>query len=180
MKIRNKTIATCLTVAGLIAVATFVSVEQKTFAQAPPDPAHTAHVAAAPSQQGYQPGGQPDGQTAEAQVAELRARVEQLEAVIQQQSAQAAPGAMPTDAGNPRRGRTMRRMRSGATPAQGMAGMNMKGGVQGGPALADQFAELRTKMQRLETTIQEPAGASSDAYRGNPSMGNPRSASAMP
>ena len=78
MKMKNKIITTCLTAAGLLAIATFVSVEQKAFAQAPPDTAHAAHVAAAASQ--------PDGQTLDAQLAELRAKVQQLEAIIQQTS----------------------------------------------------------------------------------------------
>jgi ElaB/YqjD/DUF883 family membrane-anchored ribosome-binding protein len=42
-----------LMVTGLLAVATFVSVEQKTLAAEPPtDPAHAAHVAATASQAG--------------------------------------------------------------------------------------------------------------------------------
>ena len=58
MKTKNKIITTCLTAAGLLAVATFVSIEQKTFAQAPPDPAHAAHLAAASGQPAGQVGGQ--------------------------------------------------------------------------------------------------------------------------
>ena len=172
MKMKNKIITTCLTAAGLLAIATFVSIEQKTFAQAPPDPAHAAHLAAASGQ----PAGQVGGQSVEEQLAEQRVRIEQLEAIIQQQSAQSAPGVMPMDAGNPRRVRTMPGMGSGAKPAQGMAGMNMTGG----PAVADQMAELRAKMQRLEATVQQQTGSASAAYRANPSMGNPPSAGAMP
>ena len=79
MKMKKQIITTCLTAAGLLAVATFVSVEQKTFAQAtPPDPAHAAHVAAA--------AGQASGQPLDTQLAELRAQVQQLEAIIQQTS----------------------------------------------------------------------------------------------
>jgi len=78
MKMKIKSITNCLTAAGLLAVATFVSIEQKSFAQVPPDPKHAAHVAAAV--------GQPGGNTADAQLAELRAKVQQLEGIIQQHS----------------------------------------------------------------------------------------------
>ena len=178
MKIRNKIITTCLTAAGLLAVATFVSLGQKTFAQSSPDPTHAAHVAAG------QMGDQSDGQTVEAQMAELRARIEQLESGTPQQSAHSNPRNMPMGGGNSPRGRTMSGMGSGARPAQGIADMNMTGGNQGGTAggyaVADQMAELRVKMQRLETTVQQQSEPASDAYRGNPSMDNPRSGGAMP
>ena len=52
-KNRVPAIKTCLMVAGLLAVATFVSVKKKTLAAEPPtDPAHAAHIAAAASQAG--------------------------------------------------------------------------------------------------------------------------------
>ncbi len=179
MKLGNKIITTCLTVAGLLAIATFVSVEQETLAQAPPDPAHAAHVAAAAGQAG----GHPGGQSVEAQLAEQRARIEQLEAILQQQSAPSAPGAMPMGTGNPPRGRTMPGMESGAKPTAGMAGMKMggaQGGAAGGLGVAGKFAELRDKMQQLEDALHQQAGSSSAAYRANPSMGNPPSSGAMP
>ena len=174
MKLKNKLITTCLTAAGLLAIATFVSVEQKTFAQAPTDPAaHAAHLAAASGQ----PAGQAGGQSVEEQLAEQRARIEHLEAIIQQQSTPAAPGAMPRGGGNPPRVRTMPGMGSGGNPAQETAGMNMRGGTQGGPrggsAVADQMAELRAKMQRLEATVQQESWSGSSAYRANPGRGNP-------
>jgi len=155
MKNRIPIITTCLIGAGLLAVATFVSVGQKSFAaQPPPDPAytaHSAHVAADASQ--------PGGQTVEAQLAEILARIEQLEANAQQQPGQSSrSGAMPMGAGNPPRMKPMPGMESGAKPMQGgMAGMGR------GPALADQMAELRAKMQRLEMTMQQQSGASSGA-----------------
>ncbi|MGE3537324.1 MAG: Spy/CpxP family protein refolding chaperone [Candidatus Tectimicrobiota bacterium] len=104
-------ITTRLMVTGLLAVATFVSVAQKTLAAEPPtDPAHAAHVAAAASKAG--------GQTVDAQLAELRARMQQLEAVIQQQPGQSPPAGT----------RTMPGMESGAKPRQGgMAGMSGMG-----------------------------------------------------
>jgi hypothetical protein len=160
-------ITTCLIGAGLVAVATFVSVGQNTT-----DPAHASHVAAAASQAG--------GQTVEAQLAEMLARIEQLEAITQQQPGPSpAGGAMPMGAGNPPRTRTMSSMGSGAKPMQGgMAGMDMTGGgkgdMGGGPAIADQMAELRAKMQRLEATIQQQSGSSSGAMpmSGTPGMGS--------
>jgi hypothetical protein len=117
--------------------------------------AHSAHVAADASQ--------PGRQTVESQLAEILARIEQLEASTQRQSGQSSPsGAMPMGAGNPPRMNQMPGMGSGAKPMQGgMAGMGR------GPALADQMAELRGKMQRLEITMQQQSGSSS----GGMSMG---------
>ena len=89
-----------LMVTGLLAVATFVSVAQKTLAAEPPtDPAHAAHVAAAANQAG--------GQNVEAQLSEILARLQRLEAITQQQSGQSpAAGTMPMGAGNSPRRRT--------------------------------------------------------------------------
>ena len=155
MKNRVPIITTCFIGAGLLAVATFVSVGQNALAAPPPaDPAytaHSAHVAADASQAGGQ-------QPVEAQMAELRARIQQLETRTQQQSAQSPPsGAMPMSAENPPRMRPMPGMESGAKPMQGMAGMS------GGPAVTDQLAELRAKVQRLETTLHRQSGSSSGA-----------------
>ena len=168
MKNRIPIITTYLIGAGLLAVATFVSVEHKTFAAPPPaDPAYTAHSThvAADATDASQAG----GQNVEAQLAEILARIEQLEANTQQQPGQASPsGAMPTGAGNPPRMNQMPGMGSSAKPMQGgMAGMGR------GPALADQMAELRGKMQRLETTMQQQSGSSSRAMPmgGKPGMG---------
>jgi hypothetical protein len=179
MKNRIPIITTSLIGAGLLAVATFVSVGQNNLAaQSPPDPAHAAHVSAAGNQAG--------GQNVEAQLAEILARLQRLEAITQQQPGQqqltqqqpaqqqygqsppSGPGAMPMGAENPPRMRPMPGMGSGAKPVQGgTAGMGR------GPAVADQMAELRAKMQRLETTLQPQSGSSSGALpmSGQPGMG---------
>jgi hypothetical protein len=182
MKNRVPIITTCLIGAGLLAVATFVSVGQNT------DPLHAAHVAAAANQAA--------GQTIEAQLAEMLARIEQLEAITQQQPGQPpGGGAMAMGAGNPPRSRPMPGMGSSANSMQGgmasMSGMGagnppsgnapaaMKpaggmGGMGGGPAVADQLADLRAKMQRLEATIQQQSGSASAErpMSGMPGMGS--------
>lgn len=121
MKNRVPILTTRLMVAGLLAVATFVSVEQKALAAEPPiDPAHAVHVAAA---------GQAGGQTVDTQLAEMRAKIQQLEAIIQQQSGQSPrAGTSPMGAGNPPRGGTMPGIGSGTKPMQGkMADMSEMG-----------------------------------------------------
>jgi Spy/CpxP family protein refolding chaperone len=188
MKNRVPIITSCLIGAGLLAVAAFVSVEQKTFAAEPQtDPGHAAHVAAAANQAG--------GQTIEAQLAEMLARIEQLEAITQQRPGQPpGGGAMAMGAGNPPRSRPMPGMGSSANSMQGgmasMSGMGagnppsgnapgaMKpagrmGGMGDGPAVADQLADLRAKMQRLEATIQQQSGSASAErpMSGMPGMG---------
>ena len=144
MQHRVPIVTTCLVGAGLLAMAVFVSLEQKTLAQSPADPAsatHSAHVAAAANQAG--------GQDVEAKLAEILARIEQLEAnTLQQPGQPSAPSAMPMGGGNPPRTKPM---------SGGMAGMG------GSPAVADQMAELRGKMQRLEAVMQRQSGASSGA-----------------
>jgi hypothetical protein len=165
--------------AGLLAVATFMSVGQNNLAAQSPaaDPAHAAHVANAANEAG--------AQNVEAQLTEILARLQRLEAVIQQQPGQqqltqhqpaqqqydrsppSGPGTMPMGAGNPSRMKPMPGMGSGAKPMQGeMTGMGR------GPAVADQMAELRAKMQRLETTLQQQSGSSSAAMPmgGQPGM----------
>ena len=177
MKKRVQIITTRLMIVGLLAMATFVGVEQKILAIEPPtDPAYTAHsahvAAAAASQSG--------GQTADAQLAELRARIQQMEATIQQQPGQSpAAGAMSMGAGNLPRIRPMPGIGSSAKTVQGeMADMNMtggrKGGMGGGRAVADQLAELRAKMQRLDAAMQQQSGSMSGAMpmSGMPGMGS--------
>ena len=164
MKNRVPIITTCLIGAGLLAVATFMSVEPATFAAQPQaDPAYTAHSA-----HGAADASQAGAQTFEAQLAEILSRIERLEAAIQQQPGQSpAADAMPTAAGNPPRIRQMPGMGSGAKPMQGgMAGMGR------GPAVADQMAELRGKMQRLEATMRQQSRSSSGAMPmgGKPGM----------
>lgn len=51
--------------------------------------------------------------------------------------------------------------------------INTQGGVTGGSAVADQMAELRAKIQRLEAMVQQQTGSASTVYRSNPNMGNP-------
>ena len=144
MKNRIPIITTCLVGAGLLAVATFVTVGQNNLAaQSPPDQAHAAHVAAAANQAG--------GQTVEGQLSEMLARIEQLEARTQQQGPSASGNTMPMGAGNPPRIRPM--------PDMGMTGGG-KGAMGGGSALTDQMAELRAKMQRLELAMQRQSGVS--------------------
>ena len=113
MKNRVPTITTRLMVTGLLTVATFVSVAQKALAAEPPaGPAHATHVAAS----------QAGGQTVDTQLAETRAKVQQLEAIIQQQSGQSPPAG------------TMR-MAVASPPSDGMGMMDdmmEMGGVGGG------------------------------------------------
>jgi hypothetical protein len=173
MKHRIPIITTCFIGAGLLAVAAFVSFEQKILAaEAPSDPAHAAHVAAAASQAG--------GLTVDAQLAEMLARIQRLESIILQQPGQSpAAGAMPMGAGNPPRIAPMPDMGSGAKAAPAnMAGMDVTGGggadMAGGAALADQLAELHAKMQRLEATLQQQSGSPSAAtpMSSTPRMGS--------
>lgn len=155
MKHRIRIIATCLIVASLLAVTTYVSMEQKILAaELPTDPAHAAHVAAAASQVG--------GQTVDAQLADMLARIQRLESNAQQQPGQLPSAAtMPMGEANPPRVNTMPGVGTDATPSHGgMPGMGMTGE---GAALADQLAELRVKMQRLEATIQQQFGSTSGA-----------------
>ena len=172
MKKRVRIITTRLMIAGLLAMATFVGVEQEILAVEPQtDPAYMAHSTAA-SQAG--------GQTDDAQLAEMRARIQQMEAIIQQQPGQSpVVGAMSMGAGNLPRIRPMPGIGSSAKPMQGkMADMNMtggrKGGMGGGRAVADQLAEMRAKMQRLEATMQQQSGSTSGAMpmSGMPGMGS--------
>ena len=138
MKNRISIIITRFIGAGLLAVATFVIVEQKTFAADPPtDPAHAAHVAA-----GAMPPDAVKGDPALAQqVSQLRAKVAQLETALAKISppmaAASAGAAMP---GMP--GAT-----ASATPAMGMGMDKMKsgGGMPGmgaGSASAPPMAEM--------------------------------------
>lgn len=162
--------------AGLLAMTTDVSVGQNNLADQSPsaDPTHAAHVATATNQAG--------GKNVEAQLAEILVRLQRLEAVLQQQPGHGqltqqqpaqhqfvqqqpgqspASGTMPMGAGNPSRMKPMQ---------ERMAVMGR------GPAVADQMAELRAKMQRLETTLQQQSESSSGALpmSGQPGMGSGR------
>ena len=79
MKSRIANITTRFVGAGLLTVAAFVSVEQKTFAADPPtDPAHAAHVAAG----AMPPDAAKNDPALAQQVSQLRAKVAQLETAL--------------------------------------------------------------------------------------------------
>lgn len=154
---KNKIITTCLTAAGLLAIATFVSFEQKSFAQAPPDPAHAAHVAAA---------GQASGQPLDTQLAELRAKVQQLEAIIQQtsglsplaQSSSASAGTIPP--AGPMAG-AMPGMGAGAKPMQGGMGAmsSPPGGAMNMMGMMDKMMGMMDKMMSMGGGAMPAGGA---------------------
>ena len=165
---KNRIITTCLTAAGLLAVATLVSVPQQTFAADPPlDPAHAAHVAAA--------AGQPGGQTADPQLAELRAKVQQLEAIIQQHSgpSPAAHGSIPATGTPPPAGpmggavspgmSAMPGMGAGAKPAPAMAGMSGNAAPAGGGmnmmGMMDKMMGMMDKMMSMGGGAMPAGGA---------------------
>lgn len=177
MKSRIQIITTRFIVAGLLAVATFVNVEQKTFAADPPtDPAHAAHVAA-----GAMPSDAAKGDPALAQqVSQLRAKVAQLETALAKiappmtwASAGAAMPGMPgaTTAASPAMGMGMAKMKSsggmpgmsaGATPAPPMAGMGGSaappGGSMGMMGMMDKMMGMMDKMMGMGGGPM-PAGA---------------------
>jgi hypothetical protein len=134
MKTRIPAINSRLVGAGLLAVTLFATVGPNTLvAQAPPDPAHAAHVAA-----GTMPPDAAKGDPGLAQqVSELRAKVTQLEATLAQHPAPMASTAAATmpgmPAAAPAMGMGMDKMKSGGAmanmspataPAQPMAGMS--------------------------------------------------------
>ncbi len=159
MKNRIPIVTTCLFGAGLLAVTPFVSIGQGTLAaELPTEPAHATHVAAS----------QAGGQTVDARMDEMLVRIQQLEAT-QRKPGQSVPvGTMPTGASGLPRMRPIDGAGAGARQAPAdMAGMDMssnnQGGMGGSAALVDQLAELRSKMQRLEVTIQQQSGSMSGA-----------------
>ena len=95
MKKQNQIIAAHLIVAGLLAVATFVSVGQNNLAAQPAaDPAHAAHVAA-----GAMPPDAATGDPARSQqLSQLKEKVAQLETALAKIS---PPMAAPADAAMP-------------------------------------------------------------------------------
>ena len=109
----------CVIVASLLAMGIFASIDRNALATQPPTgpakTAHSAHVTAAVSQA--------TTQTVEARLADLQAKIQRLEAAMQQQSG-VMSGAMPTNG--------MPEMASGGKPTQGnMAGMMGKMGGKG-------------------------------------------------
>lgn len=153
MKHQISNLTTRLIRAGLLAVATFVSVEQKTFAAAPPtDPAHAAHVAAV-----AMPADAAKGDPAlSQQVSQLRAKVAQLEATLAKISPPMA--AASTGAAMP----GMPGMSAGATPAPPMAGMSgtaaPAGGSMGMMGMMDKMMGMMDKMMSMGGGAM-PAGA---------------------
>ncbi len=163
MKTRIPTITLRLIGTGLLAVATLVSLEQKTFAaQVPPDPAHAAHVAA-----GTMP---PDAAMGDPmlaqQISQLQAKVAQLEAKLAQSAppkaaapAGAAMPGMPAATAAPAMGMGMDKMKSGgampgmnasAPPAAPMAGMGSAASPAGGMmGMMDKMMGMMDKMMSM-------------------------------
>jgi len=159
-------------------VATFVNVEQKTFAADPPtDPTHAAHVAA-----GAMP---PDAAKADPalsqQVSQLRAKVAQLEATLAKiappMAASPAGAAMPgmpgvAPAASPTMSKGMGKMKSGAVmpgmsggtaPAPPMTGMSggaaPAAGSMGMMGMMDKMMGMMDKMMGGMSSGAMPAGA---------------------
>ena len=178
MKKRISIITTRFIGAGLLAVATFVSVEQKTFAADPPtDPAHAAHVAA-----GAMP---PDAAKGDPvlsqQLSQLRAKVAQLETALAkiapQMAATPAGAAMPgmpgaTASATPAMSMGMDKMKSGggmpgmsagATPAPAMAGMSGSAAPAGGGmnmmGMMDKMMGMMDKMMSMGGGAMPAGGA---------------------
>ena len=170
-------ITTCLIGAGLLAVATFMSVEQKTFAApAPTDPAHAAHVAA-----GAMPPDTAKGDPALVQqLSQLQAKVAQLEATLARMAppmtaapagaampgmSGAAPGASPPmnmGMGKMKPGGAMPGMSAGATPAPAMAGMSGSAAPAGGAmpmmGMMDKMMGMMDKMMSMSGGAPMPSG----------------------
>ena len=187
MKNRIPIITTRFIGAGLLAVATFVSVGQKTFAADPPtDPAHAAHVAA-----GAMP---PDAAKGDPvlsqQLSQLRAKVAQLETALAKiappMAAAPAGAAMPgmpaaTASATPAMSMGMDKMKSGggmpglsagATPAPPMSGMSGSaapaGGSMGMMGMMDKMMGMMDKMMGMGAM---PAGAPAAGMSGGMGMG---------
>ncbi len=179
MKNRILNITTRSIGAGLLAVATFVSVEQKIFAADPPtDPAHAAHVAA-----GAMPSNTAKGDPAlSQQVSQLRAKVAQLEAALAkiapQMAAAPAGAAMPgmpgaTASATPAMSMGMGKMKpggmagmgGGATPAPPMAGMS------GGAAPASGSMNMMGMMDKMMGMMDKMMGMGGGAPMPGGGMG---------
>ena len=168
MKKQNRIITTRLVIAGLLAVATFVSVGHNTLAAQPAaDPAHAAHVAA-----GAMP---PDAATGDPallqQLSQLQAKVAQLEAALAKIAppmtaapagaampamAGAAPAASPAMSmgmGKMKSGGAMPGMSAGANPAPAMAGMSGSAAPAGGAmpmmGMMDKMMGMMDKMMSM-------------------------------
>ena len=148
LKNRVPIITTCLIGAGLLAVATSVSVEQKTLAAQPPaDPAHAAHVAA-----GAMPPDAAKGDPAlSQQLSQLQAKVAQLEAALARNARRPAVAAAPA---------------AGAMP--GMAAP--AGGTMNMMAQMDRMMGMMEKMMSMGGGAM-PAGAPMAGGAGGQGMG---------
>jgi Spy/CpxP family protein refolding chaperone len=152
-------ITTHLIVAGLLAIATFVSVQQKTFAAPPPtDPAHAAHVAS-----GAMPPDAAKGDPAlTQQLSELQAKVAQLEAAL----AKSAPPMATAPAGAAMPG--MPGATASATPAMGMGMDKMKSGgsmpgMSGAAAPAGGMMGMMDKMMGMMDKMMSMGGGAMPA-----------------
>ena len=150
----------CVIVASLLAMGIFASIDRNALATQPPTgpakTAHSAHVTAAVSQA--------TTQTVEARLADLQAKIQRLEAAMQQQSG-VMSGAMPTNG--------MPEMASGGKSTQGnmagMSGMDMASALPGFPGASHlyhigatgvfldhpQHIALSTKQQMMLNQIKE-------------------------
>ena len=179
MKNRIPIITTCLIGAGLLAVATFMSVGQYTLAaQTAADPTHAAHVAA-----GAMP---PDTAMGDAmltqQLLQMQAKVAQLESALAKISppmaATPAGAAMPgmpdaTMSATPPMSMGMGEMKSGgnmpgmsasATPAPPMAGMSGTAAPAGG------MMGMMSQMMGMMDKMMSMGGASAPMPSGGGSM----------
>ena len=173
MKKRIPIITTCLIGAGLLAVATFVSVGQNAFAAPQPtDPTHAAHVAA-----GTMPPDAAKGDPALVQqLSQLQSKVAQLEAVLARIAPPMAPGpagatmpGMPGTApatsmgmGKMKPGGVMPGMSAGATPSPAMAGMSGSAAPAGGAmpmmGMMDKMMGMMDKMMSMGGGAPLPNG----------------------
>ena len=164
MKIRNKILTTRFIGGVTLAVATLVSLEQKTFAQSPLDAAtHAAHVAA-----GTMPPDAPAATTSDPvlsqQLSELQAKVATLEAALAKtmppMAATPAGGAMPgmsgaAPAASPTMGMDkmksggMPGMGAGAMPAPAMAGMSSPAAPAGGMGMMGMMDKMMGMMDKM-------------------------------
>ena len=181
MKTRFAFLTACPVLAGLLAAAIFASVGQNTLAaQTPPDPVHAAHVAS-----GAMPPTMSTNDPALAQqLAELRAKITQLEITLAQGAppmtaapANTAMPAMPTaaPAASPAMGMGMMdKMKSGGTTAAPpMAGMSSAAAPAGGMmGMMSQMMGMMDKMMTMGgATAPMPSSAPMPGSGGMGMMG---------
>lgn len=180
MKPKNKPYLLAFTVAGLLALATFVSVGQKTFSAEPPtDPAHAAHLAAGTHRATNAAKGDP---ALVQQLSQLQVKVAQLEAALAKfapplaasPESAAIPGAtaFPTPAMS--RGMGMGKMKPGGmegmgrgtTPAPRMAGMS-----DGAAAPATGSMNMMGMMDKMMGMMDKMMGMGGGAMPAGAQMG---------